>query len=294
MSCTIAWGQTKKPTTTKKPLIAKKSAKIVSPKTTTKTTTTTTTTSNPAVKPTVGQKKTTTTTSVVKPTVGQKKTTTTTTTTTITPKQSSPTSTTTTQSKGPSIGENKKKDKVEVIKEPKYTRIRGVRFGIRVEASQFIPFETGADVALSPGFNAGLIVNIPLNEKFSIQPEVLYGMGIQQSNEIAGSFEKFTTGSILTPVTLNINLGKGSTKFMVNVGGYANYYLSSISEEIVSKVKTSLSYDLTGTDRFSYGAVLGLGVKLKKSILIEARSFYDLKNTTNKSMVATLGIGYLF
>ena len=287
MSCTIAWGQTKKPTTTKKPLIAKKSTKIISPKTTTKTTTTTTTSSNPSVKPTVGQKKTTTTNPAVKPAGGQKK-------KTITPKQSIPTSTTTTQSKGPSIGENKKKDKVEVIKEPKYKRIRGVRFGVRVEASQFIPFETGADVAFSPGFNAGLIVNIPLNEKFSIQPEVLYAMGIQQSNEIAGSFEKFTTGSILTPVTLKINLGKGSTKFMVNVGGYANYYLSSISEETVLKGKTSTNYDLTGTDRFSYGAVLGLGVKLNKSILIEARSFYDLKNTTNKSIIATLGIGYLF
>ncbi|MBC7408131.1 MAG: PorT family protein [Arcicella sp.] len=281
MSGKITWSQTKKPVTTKK------STTKAYPKTTNKTTTTTTTTtSSSAVKPPVVEKKTTTTT------------------TTITPPQSIPTSTTTTQSSGPSKVGKVKEDKVEVVKEPKYKKIKTpsdvngsskrVKFGIRVEASQFISFETGEDVAFSPGLNAGLIINILLNETFAIQPEVLYAMGVQQSNEIAGSFEKLTTGSILTPITLDINLGKGSTKFMVKVGGYANYYLSSTYEEAVSTFKTSIAYDLTGTNRFSYGTVLGIGVKLNKSILIEARSFYDLKNTNNKSMVATLGIGYLF
>ena len=278
MSGKITWSQTKKPATTKK------STTKVYPKTTSKTTTKTTTTSSSAVKPPIVEKKTT----II---------------TTITPPQSIPTSTTTTQSSGPSKVGKVKEDKVEVVKEPKYKKLKTPsdvnssskrdKIGIRMEASQFISFETGADVAFSPGLNAGLIVNIPLNETFAIQPEVLYAMGVQQSNEIAGSFEKLITGSILTPITLDINLGKGSTKFMVKVGGYANYYLSSTSEETVSKFKTSITYDLTGTNRFSYGTVLGIGVKLNKSILIEARSFYDLKNINNKSIVATLGIGYL-
>ena len=284
MSSTIVLAQTKKPTTNKKPKTT------VSPKTTT-------TTSSPVVKPPAVERETTTTTTI------------TTTPSNTTKPSTSTSSTTIIQSAGPSKGgkvknEKVKEDNVEVVKEPKYKKIKtprglngsstGVKFGIRAEASQFITFETGVDIAFSPGFNAGLIVNIPLNETFAIQPEILYAMGVQQSNEIAGSFEKFTTGSILTPVTLNINLGQGSTKFMVNVGGYTNYYLNSTSETTIAKVKTSMSNDLTGIDRFSYGTVLGLGMKLNKSILIEARSFYDLKNTNNKSMLATLGIGYLF
>ncbi len=275
MSCTISLSQTKNPTTTKKP---ETSVKSTAPKTTTNTTT---------KKPSIP---------VVKPPLVERETTTTTTTTTL--PSTSTSSTTTIQSSGPSKGAKVKDEKVnendvEVVKEPN-SNSGGVRFGIRAEVSQFVSFKIGADVSFSPGFNAGLIVNIPLSETFAIQPEVLYAMNVQQSNEIAGTFERLTTGSILTPVTLNINLGKSSTKFMVNIGGYANYYLNSTVEKTFLKVKVLISNDLTGTDRFSYGSVLGLGVKLNKSILIEARSFYDLKYSNNKAMVTTLGVGYLF
>lgn len=278
MSCTVVLSQTKNPTTTKKP------------ETTVKSTAPNTTTNKKPSTP------------VVKPPLVERETTTTTTTTTLPSSTSKPStstsSTTTIQSSGPSKGVKVKDEKVnendvEVVKEPS-SNSGGVRFGIRAEVSQFVSFKTGADVSFSPGFNAGLIVNIPLSETFAIQPEVLYAMNVQQSNEIAGTFERLTTGSILTPVTLNISLGKSSTKFMVNIGGYANYYLSSTVEKTFLKVKVAVSNDLTGTDRFSYGSVLGLGVKLNKSILIEARSFYDLKYSNNKAMVTTLGVGYLF
>ena len=281
MSCTIVLSQTKNPTTTKKP---ETTVKSTAPKTTTNTTTNKS--STPPVKPPLIERETTTTT-------------TTTTMPTSTSKPSTSTSSTTTiQSSGPSKGAKVKDEKVnkndvEVVKELNSSSA-GVRFGIRAEVSQFVSFKTGSDVSFSPGFNAGLVVNIPLSETFAIQPEVLYAMNVQQSNEIAGTFERLTTGSILTPVTLNINLGKSSTKFMVNIGGYANYYLNSTVEKTFLKVKMAISNDLTGTDRFSYGSVLGLGVKLNKSILIEARSFYDLKYSNNKAMVTTLGVGYLF
>jgi hypothetical protein len=289
MSTTVAMAQTKKPTTTtKKPTTTVKSS---APKTTTTTKKTTTTT---------------TTTPVVTPPVVEQKTTTTTTTTTPTQGTTTPATTTTIQSSGPSKGKKTSEPKPEKVREPKPEKVRtpressgsysgGVKFGIRAEASQVVTFEEGASLAFSPGVNAGLIVNIPFSEKVSIQPEVLFSMQtVKITDTGTPDYLKVTGNSILAPVTLNLNLGHSSTKFMINLGGYAEYALSASSEQSIGGVKTSKTVDLSGTDKFSYGAVVGLGVKLNNSFLIEARSFYDLKESNNKTIVATLGIGYLF
>jgi hypothetical protein len=203
------------------------------------------------------------------------------------------------------VEEKVKEPVAEKVKEPKYKKVKspresasgdkgGVRIGIRAEASQLFILEQGSEVAISPGFNAGLIVNLPLSEALAIQPEVLYSMGVAQSKEVAGTYYKSTLNTVLAPVTLNINLGHGPTKFMINLGGYAQYLLSTKIEESIAGVKTSMNADLTGTDRFDYGATVGLGVKINSSFLIEARSFYGLKDNSGKVMFATFGIGYLF
>jgi hypothetical protein len=299
MSATVALAQTKKPTTTtKKPTTT---VKTTPPKTTTvkKATTTTTTTTPTSVEP---------------PVVEEKKTTTTTTTTTPTNQTTTSSTTTTTQSSGPSKGKKTADPKPEKVKEPKPERVRepkpervrtprepngssgGVRFGIRAEATQLVSFETGGQPDFSPGVNAGLIVNIPVSEKFSVQPEVLYSMGVVKATDptAKADYIKATSNSILVPIMLNFNLGSGSTKFMINPGGYADYLLSASASQSVGGVTQSGSVDLTGVDKFGYGAVLGLGVKLNGNFLIEARSFYDLKTSNNKSIFATLGIGYMF
>jgi Outer membrane protein beta-barrel domain len=306
---TIATAQTKKPTTTtKKPSTTVKST---APKTTTSKTTTTKTTTTV---PTTGT--TTTTAPVI---VEEKKTTTTTTTSSPTQDNSSstnPSSTTIQQSSGPSKGGKKpaeakpekvKEPKPERVREPKPERVReprpekvrnpssdeGIRFGIRAEANQFVSFEGGGQPDFSPGVNAGLIVNIPISESVAIQPEVLYSMTNIKASEGA-DYDKTTLGSILVPVTFNIKLGQGPTKFMINPGGYADYLLSLSKEESIGGAKSSGSLDLTGADRFGYGAVLGLGVKLNSGLMIETRAFYDLKTSNNKSILATFGIGYMF
>jgi hypothetical protein len=313
MSCTIAMAQTKKPTTTtKKPTTTVKSSV---PKTTTtkKTTTTTTTTTPVAVPPPVVEEKKTTTTTTTTETPTEKKTTTT---------PSTTTTTTTTQSSGPSKGKKTSEPRVrepkpervreprpERVREPRPERVRtprepngssgGVRFGIRAEGTQFVSFEQGGQPDFSPGFNAGLIINFPLSEKISIQPEVLYSMAsvkgdISAITGNAGDVATYKPSSILAPITLNFNLGSGSTKFMVNPGGYAGYLLSASSSQTRSGVTESGSVDLTGIDKFSYGIVFGLGVKINGNFLIEARSFYDLKESNNKTILSTFGIGYMF
>ena len=317
MSGTIATAQTKKPTTTtKKPTTTVKSN--VPKTTTTKKTTTTTTTTTPITPPPVVEEKKTTTTTTTTETPTEKKSTTT---------PSTTTTTTTTQSSGPSKGKKTseprvKEPKPERVREPKPERVReprpervreprpervrtprepngssgGVRFGLRAEGSQIVSFETGGQPDFSPGFNAGLIVNIPISEKVSIQPEVLYSMITVKASDPAmkNDFIKGTDNSIFAPITFNFNLGSGPTKFMINPGGYASYLLSSSLSQSIGGVSQSGSVDLTGVDKFGYGAVLGLGVKINGNFLIEARSFYDLKESNNKTILSTIGIGYMF
>lgn len=291
VSITVAMAQSKKPTTTtQKPTTTVKSS---APKTTTtkKTTTTTTTTTTPVAipPPVVEEKKTTTTTTTI--------TTPTQSTTTTTPANT--TTTTTIQSSGPSKGKKNsepKPEKVRTAREPKPEKVRtprehngssgGIKFGIRAEASQLISFQSGGTYDISPGVNAGLFVNIPFSEVVSIQPEVLYSMQVAKVDPA-----KITTNSILAPVTFNFNLGSGATKFVISPGGYAKYLLSQSG---TTGGGVSVEKDLTGVDKFGYGAVIGLGVKLNNRLLIEARSFYDLKESNNKTIVATVGIGYLF
>ena len=301
---TIATAQTKKPTTTRKPSTTVKST---APKTTTKTSTTTTTTIPN---------------STTAPVVVEEKKTTTTTTTTSSPNQSnssnmnsngSSNSTTIQQSSGPSKGNKRtadpKPDKVatpkpERVREPRPEKVKsasnssdgGVRFGIRAEATQLYTLQSLGSFDISPGINAGLIVNLPISSSISIQPEVLYSMTTGKLSIDANNYEKATSGNILVPLMFNINLGQGPTKFMLNLGGYGSYLLNQNYKLVAGGVtQQDGSLDLTNADKFDYGAAIGLGVKINGNFMIEARSFYGLKDNTNSKIgIGTIGIGYFF
>ena len=299
---TIATAQTKKPTTTTKPSTTVKSS---APKTTTKTSTTTTITSpNSATAPVVVEEKKTTTTTTTIPSSSNSMNST-----------GSSSSTTIQQSSGPSKGGKKpvepkaervvepKPERVVKVREPKPEKVRnpsslsdgGVRFGIRAEATQVVTLESGGSYDLSPGVNAGLIVNLPVSPVVSIQPEILYSMVVGKISQDANNYATGSAGSILVPLMVNINLGQGSTKFMLNLGGYADYLLNQNSKLVVAgKTIQDGSVDLTNADKFDYGAAIGIGVKINGNFMIEARSFYGLKDNKGKNGIGTIGIGYFF
>ena len=81
---------------------------------------------------------------------------------------------------------------------------------------------------------------------------------------------------------------------MLNLGGYGNYGLNQ-STKVISLGKTvkDASVDL-GNDRFDYGLGVGVGVKLNNKLMIEARSFYGMKDNINKNGFGTIGVGYFF
>jgi hypothetical protein len=286
----ISLAQQKKPISPKKPTTT---IKTTPPKTAPKTTViskppTTTTPTPPATTPKVEEKKPAKTTVPSSPPVKVE-----------TPEEQ-PSSTTVQQSTGPIKGN--KLEEAEV-KEPKPKKIktpkipiegREIRFGVRAEITQHYTLEVGGGIDLSPGVNIGLLANLPISEQVSLQPEVLFSLINIQSSTDDNNYVKSSIGSVLVPLMFNFNFGKNATKFMINLGGYANYGLSQ-STKVISLGKTIKdgSVDL-GNDRFDYGLGVGVGVKLNSKLIIEARSFYGMKDNINKNGFGTIGVGYFF
>jgi hypothetical protein len=286
----ISLAQQKKPISPKKPTTT---IKTTPPKTAPKTTViskppTTTTPTPPATTPKVEEKKPAKTTVPSSPPVK------------VEPSEEQPSSTTVQQSTGPLKGN--KLEEAEV-KEPKPKKIktpkipiegREIRFGVRAEITQHYTLEVGGGIDLSPGVNIGLLANLPISEQVSLQPEVLFSLINIQSSTDDNNYVKSSIGSVLVPLMFNFNFGKNATKFMINLGGYANYGLSQ-STKVISLGKTIKdgSVDL-GNDRFDYGLGVGVGVKLNNKLMVEARSFYGMKDNINKNGFGTIGVGYFF
>ena len=210
-----------------------------------------------------------------------------------------PSSTTIQQSSGPVKGnkleEEIKAPKPKKIKTPKVPiEGREISVGIRAEITQHYTLNMGAGIDLSPGVNIGLMANLPVTETVSIQPEVLFSLINVRASTDDNNYVKSSIGNILVPLMFNFNFGKSTTKFLLNLGGYSNYGLNQ-STKVVS-VGTTIkdgSVDL-GNDRFDYGLGVGLGVKLNYKLIVEARSFYGMKDNINKNGFGTIGVGYFF
>ena len=287
----VSLAQQKKPISPKKPTVIIKTLppKIV-PKTTVITKPSTTTTSTPPTSPT--------------PPKTEEKKPAKTTNNPPTPKTEMPTeqpsSTTIQQSTGPVKG-NKLED--VIVKEPKQKKLktpkipiegRDIKLGVRAEITQHYSLDVSGGIDLSPGINIGILANLPISEQVAIQPEVLYSIISVKTSTDNNNYVKSSIGSILVPLMFNFNFGNSDTKFMLNLGGYANYGLSQ-SQKIISAgtIIKDGSIDL-GNDRFDYGLGVGVGVKLNNKLMIEARTFYGMKDNINKNGFGSVGVGYFF
>jgi outer membrane immunogenic protein len=292
----IAIAQQKKPTTKKPTTVKPAVPKATTPKTTTPTTTKPTTSSKPnttTTQPSTAVEKKTT--PVPSNSPSQR----------TAPTPPTPSSTTIQQSSGPSKvnrkdneteeGEKVTEPQTKKVKTPKTSGEGGnIQFGVRAEVTQSYRLETGGGIDLSPAANLGLIINLPITSNISIQPEVLYSIISIKASTDENNSSKSSMGNILVPLMFNFNFGKSTSKFMLNLGGYGNYGLSQ-SLKVVTAGTTIKdgSIDL-GNDRFDYGGGIGLGIKLNDKLMIEARSFYSMKDNINKTGFGTIGVGYFF
>ncbi len=153
------------------------------------------------------------------------------------------------------------------------------------------------------GFHIGGVVEIPVSEKFSVQPELLYSQqGLQQKESFEGiDFEsKLKLDYIHVPVMAKFYVADGfaleaGPQFGFNVGAKQEFSAGDESEE--EDVKDSVAgFDL------SLGA--GVSYKLDNGLFFQARYMFGLSNVNKDeeegfddnltNSVLSLSVGFMF
>lgn len=200
-----------------------------------------------------------------------------------------------------------------------------IRFGIKAggNAASF----NNQDVSLNNqklGFHAGAFVNIPLSQKLSLQPEVLYN---QLGSKSVISSSDVTTGSTtvktredfsntLNYISVPLMLQMRPTKnFYIEAGPEFSYFINgknkgerrveTTAAGVTSTTTSSVSETIDKDDikKFNIGLGLGVGYDITHNIGINARYVNSLTNIETNSpkgvdaltnRVFQLGLNYKF
>lgn len=176
-----------------------------------------------------------------------------------------------------------RKTPVRVVAEPKVNRHSptdvtvGLRIGANTQPNQIAdPIDIGFDAEVESviGYSGGVMVNLPLSESFSIQPEVLYSIRRARAN-VFGNFVEVRYNLLEVPLLLKYSFGN-DIRFFVNAGPYGAYALKGMSKGRFSGQSFSrpVNYGDGSEGRFEYGATGGIGVVVPvggSSVLVEGR-----------------------
>lgn len=134
-------------------------------------------------------------------------------------------------------------------------------------------------------FHAGLVAEIKLMEKFSIQPELLYStQGASYKFEEINQEFKNELAYLSIPVMAKIYMTKSLS---LEVGPQASFLLNQ---------KNDVRFDDASTFDFALNA--GLGLKITKSIFVQGRYSLGLteasENADIKNSTVQLSAGFMF
>ncbi len=151
---------------------------------------------------------------------------------------------------------------------------------------------------IKPGFHAGGLVSIPLFNKFSLQPEIMYsGMGTHYK-EADGDTSNFNLGYINFPVLLKFTTSFGlfaelGPQFGVLISAKEKY-----KDAYENRPETNIKADYKSTD---ISAVFGVGYLSPLNLGIDARYNLGMANILKnnavysiKNNVIQIGVFYLF
>lgn len=132
-------------------------------------------------------------------------------------------------------------------------------------------------------FHAGLVAELKLLDKFSVQPELLYStQGATYKNAIQEY--KNELGYISIPVMAKFYL---TDSFSLEVGPQASFLVSEKND-----------FDLDDAESFEFGLNAGLGFKITKNFFVQGRYGLGLteasKNADIKNSTVQLSAGFMF
>ncbi|WP_026727605.1 porin family protein [Flavobacterium denitrificans] len=160
----------------------------------------------------------------------------------------------------------------------------GVKAGVNF-ASQTGDFPESIDKEGITSYHAGLVAEVKLLEKFSIQPELLYSTtGASYKFDDVSEDIKNELGYISIPVMAKFYLNK---TFSLEVGPQASFLVSQRND-----------FDIEDAETFEFGVNAGLGVKLTENIFLQGRYGLGLteasKNADIKNSVFQISAGFMF
>jgi hypothetical protein len=167
---------------------------------------------------------------------------------------------------------------------------QSVKFGIK--AGLNYANQTGTDITINSenyktdaitSYHAGLVAEIKIFDKFSIQPELLYSTQGATYKYAATEF-KNEVGYLSVPVMAKIYL---SENVSLDLGPQASFLLSDRK-----------AFDALDQTTYDFSAVGGLGFKITKSIFIQGRYVLGLtevsKEAQTKNSAVQISAGILF
>ena len=167
---------------------------------------------------------------------------------------------------------------------------QSVKFGIK--AGLNYANQTGTDITVNAktyqteaitSYHAGLIAEIGIFERLSIQPELLYSTQGATYKNVAGDV-KSKVGYVSIPLMVKIGLSKSIN---LELGPQASFLLSG-KDDFVAKDPNTFDFSVAG----------GLGLKVTKSIFISGRYGLGLtevsKVAKTKNSVVQVSAGIMF
>ncbi|SKB90017.1 outer membrane insertion C-terminal signal [Soonwooa buanensis] len=177
----------------------------------------------------------------------------------------------------------------------------GIKAGANISSISKDGFE---DTKSKVGFNAGVFMNAPLSEQFSIQPEVMYSQMGSKVNFTDNASATLKLDYITVPVMFQFN---ATPQFYLEAGPEFGFLVSSKAKGEVNGNTQTVDLDKDNFNSFNMGAGLGLGFNFNKNIGINARyvaGFTDINKDgetslnnekhTNRNNTFQVGLNYKF
>jgi len=128
-----------------------------------------------------------------------------------------------------------------------------------------------------PGWQAGFYLDLPLSEKLSFMPEVLYSQKGGKIEATVGSNTgeiKLRTGYIDVPVLLSFN---ATPQFSVVFGPQASFLVNQSTKIYANDQLTTSTTDKDDFRSSIAGGIVGLGYKISPKVNLNARYTMDFQ-----------------
>lgn len=172
-------------------------------------------------------------------------------------------------------------------------REEGIKFGIKggINASNFMG--DVEDNAMRYGLHIGILSEIIINDKISLQPELLYSaQGFK--NETPGFYSKSKFDYILLPVLVKYYAAE---KLSIEAGPQVGFLVNSINRD------NNGNTDIKDQSIVDFGVNLGMSYDLSNGIFVSGRYNLGITNVNNSktsgafnytNSVFQLSVGILF